>query len=265
MKRDLQIVIAVLMVAVLGACTSSKKITYFQDADIIDLAQSQGLYDMRITPKDLLSITVFSSDRETAAPFNQTVANTLNNNQLSGSNSGMLQTYLVDNDGNITFPEVGKIHVQGLTKNEAEDAILERISPSFNAAKPPVVTVKMSSYRVTVWGEVSKPSVIPVATEKISIVEALAYAGDLTIYGKRDNVMLIREDATGKKSVHRLDLTKADLINSPYYYLQQNDIVYVEPNRVKVKNSGIGQSTTIWFSVIGILTSVTSLIVNLTK
>ena len=99
----------------------------------------------------------------------------------------------------------------------------------------------------------------------MSIVEALASAGDLSIYGKRENVMLIREDATGQKSVHRLNLTDANIINSPYYYLQQNDILYIEPNSVKAKNSGIGSSTTIWFSFIGIVTSVASLLVNILR
>lgn len=123
----------------------------------------------------------------------------------------------------------------------------------------------MSSYRITVTGEVGHPGVIPVATEKMSVIEALAQAGDLTIYGKRDNVMLIREDASGQKHEVRLNLNDANLINSPYYYLQQNDILYVEPNSVKAKNSAIGSSTTIWFSFIGIVTSVASLLVNILR
>ena len=121
----------------------------------------------------------------------------------------------------------------------------------------------MSSYRVTVLGEVGKPGVIPVSSEKMSILEALAQAGDLTIYGRRDNVLLIREDPTGQKSQHRIDLNNANLINSPYYYLQQNDVVYVQPNNTKAKNSGIGSVTSIWLSAIGIVTSVASLIVNI--
>jgi polysaccharide export outer membrane protein len=106
---------------------------------------------------------------------------------------------------------------------------------------------------------------VPVTTEKMSILEALASGGDLTLYGKRENVMLIREDATGKKSVHRIDLTDANFINSPYYYVQQNDIIYVEPNATKAKNSALGQSTTIWFSFISISTSVASLLVNILR
>ena len=129
----------------------------------------------------------------------------------------------------------------------------------------PIVTVRMSSYRVTVDGEVNRPGVIPVTTEKMSVIEALAQAGDLTIYGKRDNVLLIREDETGQKSAHRLNLNDANLLNSPYYYLQQNDILYVEPNGVRAKNSSIGSSTTLWFSFVGIVTSVASLLVNILR
>lgn len=134
-----------------------------------------------------------------------------------------------------------------------------------SAEANPIVTVRMSSYRVTVIGEVGRPGVVQVPTEKMSVIEALAQSGDLSIYGKRDNVMLIREDATGEKSVHRLNLNDANLINSPYYYVQQNDVLYVEPNSVKAKNSAIGNSTTIWFSFIGIVTSIASLLVNILR
>ena len=171
-----------------------------------------------------------------------------------------MQGYLVDNNGYINFPIVGKIHVAGLTKTECEDLVKSKIQPYLSRTENPLVAVRMSSYRVTVTGEVNRPGVIPVSTEKMSIMEALAEAGDLTIYGKRENVMLIREDANGEKHNVRLNLKDANVINSPYYYLQQNDVVYVEPNNVKARNSEIGSSTTIWFSVIGILTSLTSLL-----
>ena len=134
-----------------------------------------------------------------------------------------------------------------------------------NVNENPIVTVRMSSYRVTVIGEVGRPSVIPVTTEKMSIIEALAQAGDLGIYGKRGNILLIREDATGQKHSTRLNLNDGNLINSPYYYLQQNDIIYVEPNKVKAQNSAIGSSTTLWFSVVGIITSLASLLVNILR
>ena len=133
------------------------------------------------------------------------------------------------------------------------------------ATENPIVTVRMASYHVTVIGEVKSPGVIPVSTEKISIIEALAKAGDLTLYGKRNNIMLIREDETGQKSAVRLNLNDANIINSPYYYLQQNDVIYVEPNSVQAKNSGIGSSTTLWFSFVSIVTSVASLLINVLR
>lgn len=262
MKKFNSTILFLSVALLLASCAGSKKIVYFQNVDEVDLSNSAGLYDARIMPKDILSITVFSSDPITSAPYNQTVQNTMAGDQIS-TGSSMLQSYLVDNDGNINFPKLGTIHVQGLTKTECEKMILDKISPEFNEL--PIVTVKMSSYRVTVTGEVNRPGVFPVTSEKMSVLEALAQAGDLTLYGRRDNILLLREDATGKKTFHKLDLKDANLINSPYYYVQQNDVIYVEPNKVRANNSTIGQSTTIWFSVISILTSLTSLIVNITR
>ena len=243
------------------SCAGSKKVAYLQNADEISLADSKGLYDARIMPKDMLTVTVSTITPEAAKPFNLTVANT----SESSSASVGIQSYLVDNDGNINFPVVGHIHVVGLTKNQCQDLIRDKVKPYLAETENPVVTVRMSSYHVTVLGEVSSPKVIPVTTEKMNILEALASAGDLTIYGKRNNVMLIREDATGEKSVHRLNLNDANLINSPYYYLQQNDIVYVQPNGVKAKGASIGPSTSLWFSFVGIVTSVASLLYNILR
>jgi len=262
MKKFNSTILFLSVALLLASCAGSKKIVYFQNVDEVDLSNSAGLYDARIMPKDILSITVFSSDPITSAPYNQTVQNTMAGDQIS-TGSSMLQSYLVDNDGNINFPKLGTIHVQGLTKTECEKMILDKISPEFNEL--PIVTVKMSSYRVTVTGEVNRPGVFPVTSEKMSVLEALAQAGDLTLYGRRDNILLLREDATGKKTFHKLDLKDANLINSPYYYVQQNDVIYVEPNKVRANNSTIGQSTTIWISVISILTSLASLIVNITR
>lgn len=265
MKKNVFTIIVLLLVLVLGGCGSSKQVAYFQNIDTLSLARSRGLYDARIMPKDILTITVSTTDPQVSMPFNLIVQNPLTNSGQVGSGSGSLQQYLVDNDGNIQFPVVGQIHVGGLTKTQCEASIREKILPFLASTESPVVTVKMASYRVTVLGEVTRPGVVPVATEKMSILEALAEAGDLTIYGKRENVLLIREDATGEKHQYRINLNDANLINSPYYYLQQNDLVYVEPNSTKTKNSAIGQSTTLWFSFVSILTSVAALVVNIVR
>ncbi len=265
MKKLLFPFVLLAIILLMGSCSGSKQIAYFQNADYVDMSASKGLYDAKIMPKDILSITVNTTNPAASAPFNLSVSNTMGTDGSASSGSGTMQTYLVDNQGNINFPVVGKLHVQGMTKNQCEDLITEKVRPYLAKTENPIVTVRMASYRVTVTGEVNSPKVVPVTTEKMSIIEALAQAGDLTIYGKRDNVLLIREDAQGEKSFHRLNLNDANIISSPYYYLQQNDIVYVEPNKVKAKNSQIGQSTTLWMSAIGIVTSVASLVVNILR
>jgi bexD/ctrA/vexA family polysaccharide export protein len=253
------------IVIVMGSCGSSKQIAYFQNIDTLSLAASKGLYDAKIMPKDELTITVLTTNPEVSAPFNLTVNSKVGSSGQMSSGGGSLQGYLVDNDGDINFPVVGKLHVAGMTKTECEDMIKEKITPYLAKTENPIVTVRTSSYRVTVIGEVGSPKVVPVTTGQMSIIEALAQAGDLSIYGKRDNVLLIREDATGEKHSYRLNLNDANLFNSPYYYLQQNDIVYVEPNKVKAKNSTIGSSTTLWFSFVGIVTSVASLVLSVIR
>jgi len=265
MKKLLIPFVLLAMIMLIGSCSSSKQVAYFQNIDSISLAASRGLYDARIMPKDQLTITVLTSNPEASAPFNLSVSSTVGTGGQLTSSVGSLQSYLVDNNGNINFPIVGKLHVGGLTKTECEEMIRNKVMPYLNAKENPIVTVNMASYRVKVIGEVGAPRVIPVTTEKMSIIEALASAGDLSIYGKRTNVLLIREDATGEKHATRINLNDAQLFNSPYYYLQQNDIIYVEPNSVKSKNSAIGSSTTIWFSFIGIVTSVASLLVNILR
>ncbi len=258
--------LAVVVTLALDGCSSSKGVAYFQNADSVSLAASRVLYDAKIMPKDQLTITVNTTDPEAAAPFNLSVSATVGTSgQLNNGGGSSLQGYLVDNDGNIDFPIVGKLHVVGLTKTECEDMIRKKIQPYMAKAENPIVTVRMASYRVTVLGEVKNPGVVQVPTEKMSVLEAIAQAGDLTIYGKRNNVMLIREAADGEKSIHRLNLNDANLINSPYYYLQQNDILYVQPNGVQARNSSIGSSTNIWFSLVGIITSVASLLVNILR
>lgn len=265
MRKNLFFIVFAVLCMTLGSCGSSKQIAYFQNADTLNYAASKGLFDAKIMPKDLLTITVSTTDPKAATPFNLSVTNTLNATGYLSTGAGSLQTYLVDNDGFINFPVVGQLKVGGMTKRQCENYIRDKILPYMSKTENPIVTVKMASFKVTVAGEVKAPGVFNVDQEKISVIEALARAGDLTIYGKRGNVLLIREDATGEKSVHRLNLNDANLINSPYYYLQQNDYLYVEPNSVQAKNSAIGSSTTIWISVVSILTSVASLVVNVLK
>ena len=216
------VVVAMTMVLALSSCRSAKQVAYFQNIDSLNLSASRMLYDAKIMPKDQLSIIVKSSNEDLSEPFN------LYSKSMGGSSLNQnLQYYLVDNAGYIDFPIVGKIKVLGLTARECENLVRSKIQPYFKESELPLVTVRMSSFRVVVTGEVGSPGVVTVPNEKISIVEALAQSGDMGLQGKRKNILLIREDATGRKEAHRLDMTDANLINSPYFYLQQNDIVYV--------------------------------------
>lgn len=253
------------VIAVLSSCGSTKKVAYFKNADYANLAASRVLYEAKIMPKDMLTITVSTTDPKAATPFNLAVSGTVGSTGSLSGGSGSLQTYLVDNNGVIRFPVIGDLHVEGLTVRQCEDMIKEKIVPFMSVTENPIVTVRMANFRVTVMGEVGSPGTVVAPAEKMSILEALAEAGDLTIYGKRDNVMLIREDARGEKTIHRLDLNDVNMISSPYYYLQQNDVVYVEPNKVKARNSSIGTSTTLWFSVVGTMTSIASLVINIAR
>ncbi len=265
MKKFFSFIIAALLLLALASCGSSKSVAYIQNSDSIAYDNSRFLYDAKIMPKDQLTITVNTVNPEAALPFNLLLQNAYTQGRTLSTTGGTLMPYLVDNEGYINFPVVGRLKVGGLTKSECENLILDKIRPYMAETENPVVTVRMSSYSVSVLGEVARPGSFQVAREKITILEALAQAGDLTIYGVRDKVKLIREDATGKKEIHTLDLTNANIVNSPYYYLQQNDIVYVEPNKIKAQNSRVGSITTLWVSATSILISVASLIVNVLK
>ena len=265
MKRLHFLAFAMLAALLLSSCGSVKNIAYLQNSDSVNFDNSRFLYDARIMPKDQITISVNTTNPEASAPFNLLLQNAYTQGRSVSNYGGTLMPYLVDNEGYINYPIIGRLKVGGLTKSEAEALVTEKIRPYMAETENPIVTVRMSSYSVSVLGEVAHPGSFQVAREKITIFEALAQAGDLTIYGVRDRVKLIREDATGKKSVTTLNLNDANIINSPYYYLQQNDVVYVEPNNVKAQNSKVGQTTTLWFSATSILISLTSLLYNILK
>ena len=265
MKKISYFFLAAVAVLAVTSCSTPKNVAYIQNSDDVDYAKSEFLYDARIMPKDILTITVNTVNPEASEPFNLLIHNTLNASRSIATSGGALQTYLVDNNGCIDFPVVGTLQVGGLTKSMCEKLIHDKIQRYMNAEENPIVTVRMSNYKISVIGEVNRPGMFNVGNEKISIFEALAQAGDLSIYGVRDRVKLIRENAKGRKEIHTINLNDANIFNSPYYYLQQNDVVYVEPNSVKAKNSAIVTSTIIWISVTGALVSLASLIVNILR
>lgn len=254
MKKIYNVALVVILSALMVSCASIKNIPYFQNVDTADLSQSRHLYDVRIMPKDKLTIYVNTTDPEASKHFNLYA-----NNYNAGGSTGQTLPYLVDNEGYINFPVLGRLHVQGLTRNECQDMIAAKLKNYLAESENPIVTINFSSFHVTMLGEVGNVGVISIPNERVNILEALAMAGDITIYGKRDNVLLIREDEHGEKQAHRLNISQAEVMNSPYFYLQQNDIVYVEPMPVKARNTLVNANLGIWYTTVGLVTSISSI------
>jgi polysaccharide export outer membrane protein len=227
----------VLSIVLLSACVNTKKATYFNDLASTTITTNTPVPETIIRKNDLLNITVSSLDAQASAIFN--APNLLPINSSGGASNEILG-YLVGNDGTIQFPILGNVKAEGLTKDQLKENIQKKLLDQ-NLLKGPIVSVRFLNFRVTVLGEVKNPTAIDVPSEKISLLEAIGLAGDLTIYAKRDNVLVIRESENGNKEIKRINLNSAELLSSPYYYLKSNDIVYVEPNKSKVASSGRGQ------------------------
>lgn len=248
------------------ACTSPKEILYLQDVVPLKQQEIEQKYEVIIHSDDLLSIMVNSKNPELALPFNMPmITYQLGANSGAGSGQQRVLGYLVDSSGNIDFPILGEIHVEGLTRMQLTALIKSRLMKD-DLIKDPIVTVQFLNYKVSVMGEVARPGSFSISGDRITLLEALSMAGDLTIYGKRDRVAVIREK-DGLRTILYHDLRSSDLFNSPCYYLQQNDIVYVEPNKARAGQSGINQnnSVSVWLSAVSILASVAGLIVSLSK
>lgn len=257
-----QSLFALWMMLLLTGCSSYRNVPYLQNPQIVNnFGEELSLYDARIMPKDLLVITVNTTDPLVAAPFNLIVQSSISTS-ITATTQPALQQYLVDNNGEINFPVLGRLKVGGMTKREAENLIKERLKP-YVVNEEPIVTVRMVNYKIAVLGEVNRPGMFTISNEKVNILEALAMAGDMTIYGVRDDVKLIREREDGKREIIKLNLTNAAIVTSPYYYLEQNDIIYVKPNKMKAKNADIGTTTSLWLTSVSILVSVASLLATI--
>ena len=217
------------------SCVSAKKTVYFYNVKDTTFYQGGGQSDAVIQENDILSISISSLNPEASAIFN-----TPNNFVISSSTSPGSNTqstgYLVNTDGNIQLPILGNIKAAGITKKQLKDDITKIILEK-KLLIDPIVNIRHLNFEVTVIGEVAHPTVITVPSEKISLIKAIGLAGDLTIYGKRENVLLIR-DEDGKKKTRHINLNSPNFFNSPYYYLQPNDVVYVEPNKTKISQAG---------------------------
>lgn len=247
------------------SCANYKDVPYFQNSAEFDGSKGAMLYDMTIKPKDQLSIFVTSTPPEAAEPFrvSRPAAIDIKNVRDGGislTRYGGNNYYLVENDSTIEFPIVGKINLVGKTIEQANQTIKKMISPYFTKDVLYQVNTYIRNYDISVLGEVKKPNTFNIGRNKCTVLEALAMAGDMTIYGKRDNVKILRELPDGTYEVHELDMRDANILNSPYYYLQQRDVVYVEPNEVMAQNAKIGQTTQLWVRGASITISLGSLL-----
>ena len=203
------------MLSLLTSCMSTKKVTYFENKDEINTALSKTLFEAKIMPKDVLQIQVFTMTPEAAEPFNLIKAGRSTTTTTSTSGQGTIYDYLVDNDGNIEYPVLGTLHLGGMSKTEAEQFIKSKIQPYLAESENVVVHVAMMNYKYAVLGGVRSPGLYSTRNEKVSILEAIAQAGDLTTFAYRDRIFLIRESADGQKEFHQLDINDANIINSP--------------------------------------------------
>ena len=257
-------ILLVLLVVSAASCSTYKKINYIQDAQLdtaLTMIANQGIL---IRPMDMISIVVSSRDPELARIYNLPVVTYQAGSESSVSNFNQrLIGYSVDNDGNIQFPELGTIHVAGLNRWQLAELIREKLS---SLVKDAVVTVQFMNFKISVTGEVTSPGVFDISGDKITIFEAISLARNLTIYGRRDGVYVIREQ-NGSRTIYQVDLRTVDMFNSPAYYLQQNDVVYVEPNKVRAGQSTINEnnlkSVSLWVSIGSFLSTLATLFISL--
>ncbi|AMC10850.1 hypothetical protein Lupro_06160 [Lutibacter profundi] len=238
------------VVLTVTSCVSTKKIVYFQDVDGVIENETIAAFEPKIQKGDILKINVSAIDTEAATPFNLY--------ESAGATSSKQLTYLVDVDGNINFPVLGKIKVEGFSNKQITNNLTQLLS---SYIKNPVVNVRLINFKITVLGEVKSPGTYTVPNERISILGAIGLAGDLSIQGKRKTVIIVREEE-GKRKLITMDLSNKKLLNSPYFYLAQNDVIYVEPNKAKINSSAVGANAGI---IISSISTVISLIAILTR
>jgi len=239
-----------LLTLIATSCTSKKDIIYFQNIDdFTSTATDRAKYALHIVPNDNLLIRVSALNATAAVPFN-VIGSTLGTTTTNTGNSMEWSGYLVDEKGEINFPVIGKITLGGLTKDAAERLLEDKISQYISN---PTVNIRIMNYSISVLGEVNRPGTYVITDEKITLPQLLSLAGDLTILGERRNVQIFRM-VNGEKKTFTVDLTSPEIFYSPYYYLQQNDLVYVRPNGARVRAAGVNQNLSL------IITSVTFLI-----
>ena len=259
--------IAILLVITIltFSCASKDDVVYFNGMNSSDNTIGLDSYMPTYHIDDELIIIVNALDAEAARPFNKyavTVPQPIAGTQvtaLDATGRQRVQTYRVDPDGNINFPVIGKIKIAGLNRQQATVMLQDMLA---DYIKNPIVDIQTVNYRITVLGEVARPGTYTAQNERITIIEAISLAGDLTIYGERENVLVI-QDYDGKKTYTRVNLKSDELFSSPVYYLSQNDVVYVEPNKTRARNSSIGADTGVILTSMGLLISMAAIVVAL--
>ncbi|MDO6518261.1 polysaccharide biosynthesis/export family protein [Zobellia uliginosa] len=242
----------VLSAVLLSSCATRKEVVYFQNTGDFETLVDKNSFTPKFKVDDLVSIYVSTLDSEASAPFN------LFRGGAEGGIRPEQVDYLVDKEGEIDFPVIGKIKIAGLSGEEVRVLLRDRLS---DYLKDPIINIRLRNFSISVLGEVNRPGTYPVDGERITIMEALGLAGDLTIKGKRENVMVIR-DFDGTKVYTRIDLTKKEALSSPVYYLTQNDVVYVEPNNSAIKSSTLDNRASIYVSVASLLITSTVLLIT---
>lgn len=259
----------------LTGCSAPKKVPYLVDAETIpreSLAAVSTVKDPIFVQGDLLNICIYASDPTAVAQFNKgqyltpegAISKTSNNTNTAGTNTTSLTDYyLVDAEGNIDYPVIGRIHIAGKTKEQLAREIKDAIYPRYIKIEP-TIDIRLMNFRVTILGQVKSPGVYQSDNERMNILEALAKAGDLDIRGDRENVLLYRTNADGTREVHRLNLHDKSLLLSPYFNLQQNDFIYITPNRSAAANAWqMHQGWTTAISVVSGLASIAALVIGI--
>ena len=247
MKR---ILISFIFLIILSSCASRKNVVYLNQLEA-NKTEDITSYVTTLQPDDLLSIIVNSKASMLALDFNPSPVALQSTTETLGSQQ-RIQTYLIDKDGFINFPEIGNIKLGGQTREEAIKTLTDALKPHIADAR---INLRILNYKITVQGEVMRPGTFTVDSERITLFQALSMAGDMTIYGKRKEVLVIRE-FDGKRTYTKIDLTDPNFINSDFYYLKQNDVVYVEPNKTRVNSSAVGPNLTVAISAISLLVTV---------
>ncbi|WP_299666373.1 polysaccharide biosynthesis/export family protein [uncultured Polaribacter sp.] len=248
-----------IIITILGvffsSCVSNKKIAYFQ-YDEIDQAKVSNVYKTVFKPDDLLQITISSDDLEAVKPFNlPAVAFAVTTNSVVGQAQQL--TYLIDSNGEIDFPIFGKLKIGGLTREETIQLLKNKLAPDY--VKNPTVNIRIANFKITVQGDVAKPGTYNIPNERVTILDAIGLAGDLNISAKRDNIMVIREEGDLKKE-YLVNLLSKKIYTSPVFYLQQNDVIYVEHNYARIQSASSNSNTTLFISLTGLIITIVSLL-----